>query len=214
MSDLTEYTHLLNLYTWFNEASIQGLLTGEFNGNYGEAELLTRATSVKLQEVADALANVDLSYLFNKPNVGLANVEPVPVADIQVAVMRPGIGKVQIQNNSGGGSLQTSAMNAWKNQGWQNDSNTGLYYNNFQVLPEVGLGAEDWIGIAVTCLEVVLVVLVKSGRDDSSDPSDPSDPSEPVGPGTCHVEGIEFCDEEEDDCIPDPNICANFTEAH
>jgi hypothetical protein len=209
MSDLTEYTHLLNLYTWFNEASIQGLLTGEFNGNYGEVELQNRATQAKLQDVADALANVDLSYLFNKPSVGLATAEPVPVADIQVAAMRPGIGKPQIENNTGGGATETTEMEAWKNQGWQNTSNTGLYYNNFQTTE-----GEDWIGITVTCLEVVLVVLVKSGRDDSSDPSDPSDPSEPTGPGSCHVEGIEFCDEEEDDCIPDPNICANFTEAH
>lgn len=209
MSDLTEYTHLLNLYTWFNEASIQGLLTGEFNGNYGEAELLNRATQAKLQDVADALANVDLSYLFNKPNVGLANAEPVPVGDIQVAALRPGILKTQIENNDGGGAAETAEMIRWKLQGWQDTSNTGLYYNNFQTSQ-----SEDWIGIAVTCLEVVLVVLIKSGRDDSADPSDPSDPSEPTGPGSCHVEGIEFCDEEEDDCIPDPNVCANFTEAN
>ena len=207
MSDLTEYTHLLNLYTWFNEASIQGLLTGEFNGNYGEAELLNRATSAKLQDVADALANVDLSYLFNKPSVGLATAEPVPVGDIQVAAHRPGIGKVHIANNAGTG--ETAEVTAWKEQGWQDTSSTGLYYNNFQ-----DAQGEDYIGIAVTCLEVVLVVIIKSGVDDSADPSDPSDPSEPTGPGSCHVEGIEFCDEEEDDCIPDPDVCANFTEAN
>lgn len=207
MSDLTEYTHLLNLYTWFNEASIQGLLTGEFNGNYGEAELLSRATSAKLQDVADALANVDLSYLFNKPSVGLATAEPVPVGDIQVAAHRPGIGKVHIANNAGTG--ESAEVTKWKEQGWQDTSSTGLYYNNFQ--DDDGI---DYIGIAVTCLEVVLIVLIKSGRDDSAEPSDPSDPSEPTGPGSCHVEGIEFCDEEEDDCIPDPDVCANFTEAH
>ena len=209
MSDLTEYTHLLNLYTWFNEASIQGLLTGEFNGNYGEVELQSRTTDTKLQDVANALANADLSYLFNKPNVGLANVEAVPVGDIQVSAHRPGIGKDQIENNNGDGAAETAEVIAWKNQGWQDSSSTGLYYNNFQTLQ-----GEDWIGIAVTCLEVVLVVLVKSGRDNSADPSDPSDPSEPTGPGSCRVEGIEFCDEEEDDCIPDPNICANFMEAN
>ena len=209
MSDLTEYTHLLNLYTWFNEASIQGLLTGEFNGNYGEAELLSRATQTKLQDVADALANVDLSYLFNKPSVGLATAEPVPVADIQVSAHRPGIGKVQIENSAGGGAVESAEVTAWKLQGWQDTSSTGLYYNNFQ-----DAQGEDYIGISVTCLEVVLVVIVKSGVDDSADPSDPSDPSEPTGPGSCHVEGIEFCDEEEDDCIPDPDVCANFTEAN
>jgi hypothetical protein len=187
MSDLTEYTHLLNLYTWFNEASIQGLLTGEFNGNYGEAELLSRATSAKLQDVADALANVDLSYLFNKPSVGLATAEPVPVTDIQVSAHRPGIGKIQIENSAGGGAVESPEVTAWKLQGWQDTSSTGLYYNNFQ-----DAQGEDYIGIAVTCLEVVLVVIIKSGVDDSADPSDPSDPSEPTG----------------------PDVCANFTEAN
>lgn len=210
MSDLTEYTHLLNLYTWFNEASIQGLLTGEFNGNYGEAELLNRATSAKLQEIADALANADLSYLFNKHSVGLATAEPVPVGDIQVAAHRPGIGKVHIANNAGTG--ESPEVTAWKLQGWQDTSSTGLYYNNFQYDNQGVI--EDYIGIVVTCLEVVLVVLIKSGRDDSATPSDPSDPSEPTGPGSCHVEGIEFCDEEDDDCEPEPDICANFKEAN
>lgn len=212
MSDLTEYTHLLNLYTWFNEASIQGLLSGDFNGNYGEAELQSRVATVNLQTIRTKLASPSLAYLFNKPLVGVSAVEPVPVGDIQVAALRPGIGKVQLNDDQGSGAVETLEMTAWKLQGWQSDSITGLYYNNFQV-DNQGL-VEDWIGIAVYCLEVVLVVLVKTGRDNSVPPNDPSNPSEPSGPGSCQVDGIEFCDEEEDDCLPDPQVCANFTDAY
>lgn len=210
MSDLSEYTHLLNLYTWFNEASIQGLISGDFNGNYGEAELQNRVQSVNLAGVRTSLASPAFTYLFNKPNVALPNIEAVSETDIQVAALRPGLEKTFLSDADGNGA-ETPELVAWKQQGWQTDSNTGLYVNNFQV-DNQGL-IEDWIGMAVYNLEVVIVVLVKSGTDNSVPPSDPSNPSEPSGFGSCQVEGLEFCDEEEDDCVPDVNVCANFTES-
>lgn len=207
MSDLAEYTHLLNLYTWFNEASIQGLVTGTFNGNYGETELQNRATTANLQSIQQSLASPAFTYLFNKPNVAVSTIEAVDESDIIVSALRPGLGHAFI-NDSEGNAGDSAPLQQWKLQGWSWYNSTGLFVNNFEY------NGEQWIGINVYNLEVVITVLVRSGTDNSVPPSDPSDPSEPSGPGSCHVDGIEFCDEEEDDCVPDVAICASFTEAN
>jgi len=207
MSDLAEYTHLLNLYTWFNEASIQGLVTGTFNGNYGEIELGNRTSTANLQSVQTTLASSAFTYLFNKPNVAVSTIEAVPQSDIIVSALRPGIGHTFI-NDSDGNVTESNPLQQWKAQGWSWYNNTGLFVNNFEY------SNEQWIGINVYNLEVVITILIRSGTDNSVPPSDPSDPSDPSGVGSCRVEGIEFCDEEDDDCLPDLAVCAGFKEAN
>lgn len=210
--DYSEYSHLLNLKTWFNEADIQSLVSTGFNGNIDNATILAKSSTANLQTLRNTLHGGVLGsfeYLFNQPDITVSDIEVVPESDIYVATTYPGVGKTFINDSDGGVSL--ALFQSWKDQGWLDEKNTGMFVNNFDH------NGEQYIGMAITLLRMVVVVLVKSGKTNAVDPEPNPGPGpgpDPSG-GSCQVAGIEFCDEEEDDdCEPQPVPCGNFEPAH
>lgn len=217
---LADYTHLLNYITWFNEASIQSKLNSRFGSNLTSAEVLSRTSPSELELLREDLVKTFL-YMFNKPDVNSSSVQKVDADDVTVAAVWSGVSKDLIEGVDGehiAGS--TDVFNAWKQRAWNNEHETGLYCNSFTFTVFEGAEEVPHIGIAVSMLDVVIVIIIQTEKDNSKDPKrpshDPSDPSEERGICTDGLD-IEVCDEEDDDddCEPISHECdSNFLPAN
>jgi hypothetical protein len=213
---LAKYTHLLNYITWFNEASIQSKLNSEFGSNLTSVDVEARTNPLSLELLKDELVTT-FEYFFNKPDVTSSTIVPLDPDDVTVAAVWGGVTKDLINVNTSGSAL---AYEKWKERGWTNVHETGLYANTFTFAEVEGTPETDHIGIAVSMLDVVIVIVVPTSIDNSVDPKRPDDPSDPSEDdrGVC-TDGldIEVCDEEEedDDCDPVEILCdANFHPAN
>lgn len=213
---LEDYTHLLNLITWFNEASIQSKLNADFNGNKGTADVELITTPSALESLRDHLV-ATRDYLFNKPDVNSSSTLKVPASDVTVAATWAGEGKNLIHVNSNGGSV--GAFNEWKEKAWNNVHETGLYSNTFTFAEGEGEEEVAHIGIAVSMLDVVIVIIIRTSEDNSRKPRRPipsgSDPSDDRGVCTDGLD-IDVCDDEEDDddCVVEALCDTNFQPAN
>ena len=184
MDDFKTYTHLLNYTLWFNEASIQVLLNQKFNGNLDESVLLQKTTVASLTEIQEELSDVNLTYLFNKPDVTLPNVEPIPQQDIVVAATWPGTLKELIHVTDGGEGV----FDSFQRKAWNIEHKTGLYSNTF------AYGGDVYVGLSVQVKDLVIVICVKTSEDNSAPPEKDETPP-PVERGGCEIEGVPLCTE-------------------
>lgn len=199
---LADYTHLLNYITWFNEASIQSKLNNDFGSNLTSSEVLARTTPDKLEDLRDELV-ATFKYMFNKPDVTSSTVKKVDADDVTVAAVWGGVSKDLINVNTSG---SVSEFDTWKQRAWNNEHETGLFANTFTFTEFEGAEEVPHIGIAVSMLDVVIVIIIQTSVDNSVPPrprpSNPSDPSDDRGNCTDGLD-IDICDEEEDDdCEP------------
>lgn len=203
MSALTTYTHLLSYYTWFNEASIQSLLNVEYNGNLSNEEIILRTDVPELTQIAD-IFKADIEYMFDKPDVLSPLVQPVQ-GTVHVAATYPGIGKPIIQTTVG----SEPVIQAFKDRAWNEDHETGLFANTFDVENKC------YIGIAVSFLDVVIVIVIETGKDNSVPPviPDPT-PTPPPERGTCEIPGVPICCEPDEEPLPHPACPVEFTPSH
>ena len=203
---LADYTHLLNYITWFNEASIQSKLNNDFGSNLTSAEVLAKTTPDKLETLRDELV-ATFKYMFNKPDVTSSTIEKVDADDVTVAAVWGGVAKDLIHVNTSG---SVPVFDTWKQRAWNNEHETGLFANTFTFTEFEGAEEVPHIGIAVSMLDVVIVIVIQTSEDNSVPPRRPSNPSDPSDErGTC-TDGldIEVCDEEEDDdCDPIEILC-------
>ena len=209
---LEDYTHLLNLITWFNEASIQSKLNERFNGNKGtdDVEVITGPTLLEILRTELVLTR---DYLFNKPDVNSSSTFLVPESNVTVAATWTGIGKNLINTGVNHIAGNVLVFNEWKEKAWNNEHETGLYHNTFK------FEDEDHIGIVVSMLDVVIVLIIKTSKDNSKNPKRPhpsgSDPSDERGVCTDGLD-ISICDDEEedDDCVVEALCDTNFQPAN
>ena len=210
---LEDYTHLLNLITWFNEASIQSKLNNEFNGNKGTVEV-EAITAPALLDVLRAHLVATGNDFFNKPDVNSSSTSLLPASDVTIAATWAGVGKNLISSILGDHVVgSVAAFDEWKEKAWNNEHETGLFHNTFK------FEGEDHIGISVSMLDVVIVIIIKTSEDNSKKPKRPhpsgSDSSD--GRGTC-TDGLDIavCDDEEedDDCVVEALCDTNFQPAN
>ena len=146
--------------------------------------------------------------MFNKPDVTSSTVKKVDADDVTVAAVWGGVSKDLI-DNFGTKHITTggeATFDAWKQRAWNNEHETGLFANTFTFTVFQGAEEVPHIGIAVSMLDVVIVIIIQTSVDNSVPPrprpSNPSDPSDERGNCTDGLD-IEICDEEEDDdCEP------------
>ena len=210
---LEDYTHLLNLITWFDEASIQSKLNNDFNGNKGTADV-EAITEPALLDVLRAHLVATRNYLFNKPDVTSSSTFLVPSGDVTIAATWAGVGKNLISSGAGDHIVGSKLVfEEWKEKAWNNEHETGLFHNTFKYLDE------DHIGIAVSMLDVVIVIIIKTSEDNSKKPRrpNPSGSDSSDGRGVC-TDGLDIaiCDDEEedDDCVVEALCDTNFQPAN
>ena len=210
---LEDYTHLLNLINWFNEASIQSKLNEKFNGNKGTLDVEAITEPTLLEDLRTELV-LSRDYLFNKPDVTSSSTFLVPESDVTIAATWAGVGKNLITSTVDHIVGSKLVFEEWKEKAWNNEHETGLYHNTFT------FEDDDHIGIAVSLLDVVIVLIIKTTEDNSKKPKRPhpssSDPSDERGVCTDGLD-ISICDddeEEDDDCVVEALCDTNFQPAN
>lgn len=201
-----DYTNLLNLTTWFNEATIQSRLSKIYGGNIGSIDIFEKTTTPILEELRTELS-LNYEYFFNKPDVNSGSIYPIKRDDLIITAVWPGIQKEKINivgTDSKLGFSSLEIFNLWKIRGWKTQESNGIYYNSFRVHEGPGddLSESPYIGISVSMSNIIIVLLIKTCEDNSVEPGFYPTPIPPPPPSCTDGLDISIYDEEEelDDC--------------